>query len=615
MCGIAGMIGRRASEATVRTMTDRIAHRGPDGEGVFAVPGVVLGHRRLSIIDLSDAGSQPMRSADDRYTIVFNGEIYNYKELRAELAGYPFHSQTDTEVILAAWERWGQKALDRFLGMFAFAIHDAHDGSVTLVRDRLGIKPLYYAEWEGNILFASEIKAILAAGYPAREHAPAIAQYLIWGYYDHGPETFFSGIRAVPQGGIMTIGPSGSAVRRWWVLPERVQAVTGLADAENVDAFLALFADSMRMHLRSDVPIGLTLSSGVDSMSMFYQLRRSAALPQLQAFSMGFAEPEMDETVDIAAAAAREGLPMHRVEIVPADFQAYLEKTVDALDQPFGGLSTIGYMKLMERTRAEGVTVLLEGQGVDEMLGGYRYFFGPLYREYLHHGDFRRIGAELRRLAPGLAPWRILRALRLMMRDARESRAPVFQDGSPFLRPKCLRPEWVARMRRDITVPSFDRPFSSDLTNSLYRDTTATKLPRVLRFNDHASMAYGRELRVPYLDHRIVELAFSLEDRWKIERGVTKVMLREAMRGIVPEEFRTRQKRPQSSPQTIWFKAQLRDFVAAELAHPRMRRLSMIDVERTQASFRSFVDDPRDNNSFFFWQLINLARWNERFLT
>ncbi|MEK7072822.1 MAG: asparagine synthase (glutamine-hydrolyzing), partial [Patescibacteria group bacterium] len=336
MCGIAGMIGRRASEATVRTMTDRIAHRGPDGEGVFAVPGVVLGHRRLSIIDLSDAGSQPMRSADDRYTIVFNGEIYNYKELRAELAGYPFHSQTDTEVILAAWERWGQKALDRFLGMFAFAIHDAHDGSVTLVRDRLGIKPLYYAEWEGNILFASEIKAILAAGYPAREHAPAIAQYLIWGYYDHGPETFFSGIRAVPQGGIMTIGPSGSAVRRWWVLPERVQAVTGLADAENVDAFLALFADSMRMHLRSDVPIGLTLSSGVDSMSMFYQLRRSAALPQLQAFSMGFAEPEMDETVDIAAAAAREGLPMHRVEIVPADFQAYLEKTVDALDQPFG---------------------------------------------------------------------------------------------------------------------------------------------------------------------------------------------------------------------------------------------------------------------------------------
>lgn len=614
MCGIAGIVGPRASEEAVRAMTRRIAHRGPDGEGAFAAPGVALGHRRLSIIDLSDAGSQPMRSVDGRFTIVFNGEIYNYKELRAELGGYPFRSQTDTEVILAAWERWGEEALDRLLGMFAFAIHDAHDGSVTLVRDRLGIKPLYYAEWEGSVFFASEIKAILAAGYPARENPQAIAHYLIWGYYDHGPETFFSGIRSVPQGSMMTVGPSGSSVRRWWVLPERVQGIAGLADDECVDAFLALFSDSLRMHLRSDVPIGVTLSSGVDSMSMFFQLRRIDALPRLQAFSMGFAERDMDETGDIARVAAAESVRMHRVEIGPDDLLALLEKTVDALDQPFGGLSTVGYMKLMERTRGEGVTVLLEGQGVDEMLGGYRYFFGPLYREYVRRGDLRRIGAELRRLAPGIAPWRLLRALRLMIREVRADSAQVFQDGSAFLRPECLRPEWVAQARKQVPPPSFDRPFASHLANRLFRDTTATKLPRVLRFNDHASMASGRELRVPFLDHRIVELAFSLEDRWKIERGFTKVLLRESMRGIVPDEFRTRQKRPQSSPQTAWFKGRLRDFVAAELAHPRMRRLPMVDAGQAQASFRRFVDDPQDNNSFFFWQLINLARWHERFV-
>ncbi len=571
MCGIAGILGPRADETFVKKMVAAIAHRGPDGEGIEKISSGIFGHRRLSIIDLSDAGRQPMTSGDGRFSVIFNGEIYNYKELRAELPEYPFRSETDTEVILAAWAKWGEQALERFVGIFAFAIADRNDGSVTLVRDRFGVKPLFYAEGDGSLFFASEIKALLAAGIPSRPNERAVADYLLRGIYNHTDETFFDGIRNVPPGHLLRRAADGRVTRRRkWYLPDHVRLIENLSDEEVIGNFRALFDDSLRLHLRSDVPVGINLSSGIDSLSLFYEYKRLGELKNLSIFTMGFEDPDADESRDIERLAKQEGVPFTRVPITPKVQEEWFQKTFDALDQPFGGLSTMAYTKLMAAAHDARFKVLLEGQGVDEMLAGYAYYQKP------------------------------------------STSGPLFQDGTSFIDTSCLDAAWVERM--SVVKPAeIERPFSDDLRNAMYRDITATKLPRVLRFNDHLSMAFGIELRVPYLDHRIAEFAFSLPARWKIRDGQTKFLLRETMKGLVPEELRLKGKRPQSSPQSRWYKGPLADAIRAELRHPRVAALPFVNAEATRRAFEEFVRNPERTNSFFFWQIINLAHWFERF--
>lgn len=611
MCGIAGILGPRTDEQILEKMSLAIRHRGPDGEGVMRIPQGVFAHRRLAIIDLSDAGRQPMVSHDGRFVITFNGELYNYLELREELSGYPFKTQTDTEVILAAWEHWGEAALDRFLGMFAFAISDTVEGTVTIVRDRLGIKPLFYCEHGTELYFASEIKGLLAAGVPHLPNESVIAQYLIHGYYDHTPETFFSTIKQLPAGHLLRWKNGQATIRRWWYLPDRVESIERLSDEECVSAFRSLFDDSLRIHLRSDVPVGITLSSGIDSLSLFYELRRMTELKNLTIFSMGYPDPAHDETAEVQRLAAREGVPFERVEIRPEDFSSLLPTTLKLMDQPFGGLSTMAYFKLMTAPKTQHVKVLLEGQGVDEMFGGYQYYSGNAYADLIRTGDWRGITHEIHRLAHDYRPWHLFAAARQFFSVLNPTH-PTFQDGSRFIRSSSLKPSWVATADTR-GRPTFEAPFASSLSNALYRDTMHTKLPRVLRFNDHVTMAHGIELRVPYLDHRIVEFAFSLSNRLKINEGMRKVILRETMKGVVPDDVRLRQKRPQSSPQTRWFKTVLKDQILSEIRSPRFRALPMVDAEQTERAFRKFVEDEADTNSFFFWQLIHLAHWYGRF--
>lgn len=609
MCGIAGIIGKAASVEIVKKMTDAIAHRGPDGEGVFFENNVCLGHRRLSIIDLSDEGKQPMTSHDGRFTIVFNGEIYNYRELREELKGYPFFSQTDTEVILAAWEKWGEKALDRFLGMFAFAIYDKQTGVTTLVRDRFGIKPLFYTQKDGSLYFGSEIKALRATSIPFSVNNGVIGQYLLHGYYDHSEKTFFEEIRSFPAGYIAQVKKDGSFhMRRYWYLPDQVGEISQLKDQECLDAFFALAEDSVRLHMRSDVSVGVNLSSGIDSMSLFSLLQKTDGLKGLHVFSIGYADLQYDETTLVQDVMKKTNIPFHRFEMNENYHNNFVSKAIHMLDQPFGGLSTISYIGLNSLAKEQGITVLLEGQGVDEFFGGYRYYYGSLYRDYLKNRDVMRIRREIRRIAQGTPPAQLVKSFFSFANTARFAKRQVFQDGSAFLRRGCLNKEWTEKQKTQ-TIPKFDEPFENQLSNALYRDVVATKLPRVLRFNDLVSMAFGRELRVPFLDHRLAELAFSLENRWKIDDGVSKVILREAVKELVPESVRTKQKRPQSSPQTYWYKTTLRDWVLSEIRGDAMRQLPMVDVRATEKAFLHFVADPKDQNSFFFWQLINLARW------
>jgi len=611
MCGIAGIIGQSPREERVRLMISAIAHRGPDGEGIAQLPFAIFGHRRLSIIDLTKAGHQPMMSADGRYSITFNGELYNYRELREELKDYPFASHTDTEVVLAAWVKWGEAALDRFLGMFAFAIADLKEETVTLVRDRLGIKPLFYAEQNGALYFGSEIKALLAGGILAKPDESVIADYLLYGYYEHRAETFFKGVSSLRGGQLLRWKNGRATIRPWWRLEEHVEPILGLNDEEYIAAFHGLLDSSLRMHLRSDVPVGLNLSSGVDSVSLFAELKRVTNPQNMHVFSMGFADPAHDETRDIKAIVQSEGVPFHRVEIGPQDYLDYMDEAIGSLDQPFGGLSTIAYLKMMQTPAQLGVKVLLEGQGVDEILGGYKYFYPAYLLDAYQAGDWNLLTRAVRRAAQSRHPLKLARAAYQLSKRARATSVGTFQDGTSFLHQECLRKDWIKQVHRE--PPRFAQPFDSHLSNNLYRDVTFTKLPRVLRFNDHVSMAHGLELRVPYLDHRIVEYAFCLPNRWKIHDGTTKVLLRRTMKDVVPDRLRLKQKRPQSSPQTLWYKDMLRESVLREMRSDQFHHLSFIDAKATESAFQKFVKNPRDANSFFFWQLINLSRWYEKY--
>lgn len=602
MCGIAGIVGADADPGVVKKMTDALAHRGPDGEGHWNAPGVALGHRRLSIIDLSTAGAQPMISADGRFVVTFNGEIYNYKELRAAMPEYPYQSETDTEVILAGWQKEGERFLERMIGMFAFVIYDRERNEIIAARDHVGIKPFFYALRNGVFYFASEIKAFAAAGLRFEPDFLTIAEYLETGLYDHGEGTFFKGVRRLSPGHALTFSDGTLRIRRFWDLAERVKSRRPPVNAEVVDEFRALLDDAFRLQLRSDVPVGINLSGGIDSASLLYRVNvLSGERGLLHAFTMGFEEREADERPFVSRLVGGTGNPWHTSVLKPGEFFEYARAALRHQDEPYGGIATVAYHKMNETAHAADITVLLEGQGVDEMLAGYAYFDGFLYADYLKSGNFVALAREARRLGA--------RSVAHAIRTRNEIR---YQDRSKFLNHPLLRGEFIEQFGGAHT--EIPRPFSSELSNALYRDVMYTKLPRVMRFNDHASMAFGRELRVPYLDHRVIEFAFTLGSNWKIRAGTRKMLLREAMKGIVPEEFRALQKRPVVTPQTAWLRGPLGDEIESLFASRSFAARPYADAARVREAFRAFRSRTTSENSFAFWQHINLELWFRMFI-
>lgn len=613
MCGIAGIVGPGASEPRARAMARALAHRGPDDEGAWTGPGVALAHRRLSIIDLSSHGHEPMASAHGRHVLTFNGEVYNYLELRRELADYPYRSRTDTEVILAAYARWGEACVDRFVGMFAFALWDAERGVLFCARDRLGIKPFHWAWKDGDFLFASEVKALLAAGVEPRPDADTWATYLAHGVYDHGEATFFEGVRALPGGTTLTVRPGADAPpnpRVFWDLGALTREVHDLTDAEAEACFVERFEDAVRLRLRSDVPLGVNLSGGLDSASLVATVDAvSADAEALQTFTAAFDDPAYDET-DFADRVPRRRAWNRHVRRLGRD--AVWPLAVEATwhqEAPYGGIATLGYHALHGLARERGVTVLLEGQGVDEMLAGYRYFRPHHHLDLLEAGRRDALRAELRAEAEvegdawrdGAARMRALLA---------GTGGAVYQDGTAFLAPDALAPEVVERAG---AYPAFPAPYPDRLRNALYRDLRHTKLPRVLRMNDRLSMAFGRELREPYLDHRVVELLFRLPAHQRIRNGRAKELLRRSMARRLPDDVRLPGKRAVVTPQREWLRGPLADGVAGLLASPRFAARGLFDARACQEAFRRFRAG-EGSNAFFVWQWVGTELWHRRFV-
>jgi asparagine synthase (glutamine-hydrolysing) len=581
MCGISAMFGRDWSRRQLEAMVASQRHRGPDAEGVFVSPtGVAaLGHNRLSVIDLSDAGRQPMPDTSGRYRIVFNGEIYNYIELRAELeARYAFRTRTDTEVLLAAYLEWGEACLDRFVGMFAFLIWDDQEQCVFGARDRFGVKPLHYHSTpDGGLLVASEIKALHAAGIPRCLDRSAWATYLVSGMYDHDESTFWEGIQRIPPGGCFTWSPErGLSVRLWYDVAKAALASGPDARPDNaVNAeLLAQMEESVRLRFRADVPVGICLSGGLDSSLLLALVHRTqGANSTVKTFTFYCGDPAYDELPWVQQMLAETKHPACFCRLDAEEVPELAARVQASQDEPFGGLPTLGMAKVHERAVQEGVVVLLDGNGLDEGWAGYEYY---------------QRAAEV---------------------DA--AQAPVQGSKDPSTRPGCLRPEFAA-LNQPLSSSVSHLPssrsllpsFASALTALQYRDIRFAKIPRAMRFADRVSMMHSRELRNPFLDHRIVELGLRQPTERKIRKDQGKYLPRVLAASLLPPCVREAPKRPVQTPQREWLRGPLQPWVrdcveAALAAHPYW-----FDADAVRSALATYLSGAGDN-SFFVWQWIS----------
>jgi len=622
MCGIAGLIGSAAAGPArdqVGLMLNRLRHRGPDGEGILTREGaagratVVLGHRRLSIIDLTPAASQPMTSADGRRHIILNGEIYNYLELRAELEGLGcrFRTKSDTEVLLEAWGRWGVQTLDRVVGMFAFALLDESRGIVVLARDPFAIKPLYYSVVRGQLAFASEIPPLLdLPGVGRSAHPGALADFLTRGVSNWPGRTLFSDVRELPGAHVAEISlaaPETVEPVCYWRPPER--QLHDLSIDAATERFRELLAESVQLHLRSDVPVGVLVSGGQDSSSVAVLARRSlgTAAP-LHTFSYRGQDGAVDEGRWIEAARVAAGATGHDIRLSPDEWAADLPALIASQGEPFGSPVIYAQRRLFQRAAETGMKVVLDGQGSDEYLAGYDRFLPPRLASLLYRHRFGEFARLAYRFARGGAGWRgpATSALALRWPGLRGLRR------SPDRGDSLLDQSWMDELG---VSPSFlaDPPGPDVLRSSLGLSLREPSIPWLMRYSDRNAMAFSIENRLPFLNTRLVDFALGLPESYFIaDDGTGKQLLRTAMRGLVPDEIRARHdKIGFDVPITSWLPRTpgLADLLDAS------RRIPAVSARRAETLRRAVVNReelPRPL-AFEAWRLVTLAAWAQTF--
>lgn len=615
MCGLAGYVGldEQTGRPLLQRMADAQAHRGPDGEGFHAAGRVGLAHRRLAIID-RDGGEQPMRSADGRYVAVYNGEIYNYRELRSELAdlGHTFTTESDTEVMLAAWARWGPDALDRFNGMFALAIADGHTGEVTLARDQFGIKPLYLTEQPGLTLFASEIRPLLATGrVPRVPDDVTIYRYLRFRVHDDGERTFFAGISRLLPGQLAVIAPDGSVTRRTYTrLYDDLQELAAAPQEYGNVArkrFRQALGTAIGRRLVSDVPVGTALSGGLDSSTIVATIDRllaasdSAAVAvgdRQQTFSAVFPGQRNDEERYVDAVAARCGqhLRVHKVRPDPEGFLADLRDFVRTQEEPV--ISTGPYAQYcVMREASQYVTVMVDGQGADEMLAGYLPYHLVRLRSLRRRGQRVRAVGELVRSADVL--WRLGR-FRALDRLRRRRTVPVTA---------MLAPDFAAAHARE-RFPVIPDDIKARLADDLFRNS----LPALLRYEDRNTMRFSIEGRVPFLDPDLLRVVWGVDERAIVHNGWNKKALRDATVELLPElVHKRRNKIGFTTPEDAWFE-RIKNDVYAVFTSDEFGRRPYVNAPAVRAAFAQHLEGRAGADTMTFWRLLNLELWLREFI-
>lgn len=581
MCGIAGVISNASlpvDREDLCRMARAIAHRGPDGEGIWIndMGTVGLAHRRLAIIDISNRGLQPMVSADERFHIVYNGEIFNFLELRKELAvrGSKFHSDSDTEVVIEAWRHWGPKMLLRFNGMWALAIHDRITGEVFFARDRFGVKPLLYAKERGRLAFASEIRALLTLPWVNSDIQPSIAERLLFDPFsiEGSAQTLHQGIERLPAGHCARWRDGQLDIERWWNTSEHLVDVP--ADPRvREERFRELFFDAVSLRMRSDVPIGTCLSGGFDSSAIACAMAGlSTGQPHLErnaedwrhAFIASFPGQSNDETPLALEAAAYAGVTPHLLSFEKVDPVDQIEQILEDLDDVYLGLTTAPWM-IYRELRHTHILVSLDGHGADELMGGYRQ-------------DGQGMAFQLRNQ---LAGWSQDSQARRSVVDSAKL-AMLSWQGMNFLHRRLHAPKAPPIAADDDRLPSH----WGALNRRLYRMFHSTVLPTILRNFDRLSMAHGVEVRMPFMDWRLVTYVMSLPDEAKSNAEYSKYIARQAMTGAMPESIRAaRRKVGFNSPMPEW------------LNGDRMHKWVMATLDRNNEAFDTLVDTRRLRNT------------------
>jgi asparagine synthase (glutamine-hydrolysing) len=625
MCGICGTLSldlrRPVDPALLRRMTASLAHRGPDDEGLWTAPGIGLGNRRLAIIDLSPQGHQPMPNEDGTAWITFNGEAYNFQELRPglEAAGHRFRSRTDTEVALHLYEERGPAFVRALRGFFALAIWDARRRRLLLARDRLGVKPLYYYAGPDRLVFASEIKAILQDPEVPREIDPeALDAFLAYSVVP-APHTIFRGIRALPPGHTLVWEAGRLAVESYWHL--RFTPKRAIAEAEAIEEIRRLLLEATRLRLISDVPLGAFLSGGIDSSAIVACMARTSAA-RVRTFSIGFDEAAFDELAyarRVAAALQTD----HQEAVVRPDAVAILPDLIWAYDQPYGDSSAIPSFYVARMAR-QHVTVALNGDGGDEAFGGYeRYLAQALAGRYQVIPRPLRAGLEgLARAALGpLAGPRTLarKALRFLEAAARPPAERYLAWVLTFdaaARRALHAPEFGSRLGGERPEALVERRLAGpgDPLDALFASDYALYLPDDLLVKmDIATMAHSLEARSPFLDHELVEFAASLPAAWKVRGLSTKWLLRRALRGWIPDAILRRGKMGFGVPLARWFQNELRDFAREILGPDGLGKRGYFRPEAVRALLAEHVAGQADH-AHRLWALLVFELWHRTFL-
>ena len=625
MCGIAGIVAADAlgpeDRGRVIAMRDVIAHRGPDDAGLYLDGHAALGHRRLSIVDLA-AGHQPLANEEDAIWIVFNGEIYNHAEVRPllESAGHKYRTRSDTETIVHAYEQWGDACVERLRGMFAFAIWDARRRRLLIARDRLGVKPLYWATVGDRLLFGSEIKSLLASGLITPRANDQALPELLGTRYLSGSETLFEGVHRLMPGHTLTFENGNVRIRQYWDIPVGLPAedITAMREPEVVERFRALLEEAVRIRLMADVPLGMFLSGGLDSSAIAALMAGMIDRP-LQTFSVAFKQrafSELDYARQVATAIKADA---HEIVIDDQDFFSALPKLIWHEDEPIAHPSSVP-LYFVSELASRHVKVVLTGEGSDELLAGYGKYPRALvnWRAAKAYGvvpDALRTWVS-RALVPSLPAGLARYAKRSFLSMPRTPEAMFFDNFASI---------GLARQRTLLTKPYaaiatpdraygasrafFDAPNGSStvLDRLLYADMK-TYLVELLMKQDQMSMAASIESRVPFLDHRLVEFAATLPPRLKLRGFKTKWILREAVKGILPHEILTRRKMGFPVPFALWMKEGWGSVARDVLLDRRTRERGIIEpgaVDRLLTSHASGEQEGGDA----IWSLLNLELW------
>ena len=633
MCGICGKLdftGAPADEALVRTMAGLLTHRGPDDSGFyFSRQGLVrcgLGHRRLKIIDLTEAGRQPLSSEDKTVWMVFNGEIYNFAALRMELEakGHRFSSRTDSEVILHLFEEEGPAGISRLNGMFAVALWSERTESLVLARDPIGIKPLVYF-WDGRrLVFASEIKALLADPAVRREiDLEALDLYLSLNYIP-APHTIFKNVRKLPPGHILTVNPEGLLrEKRFWNIrsaPMDGASLPGSPQQCRSALFKAL-EEAVGRQMVADVPVGAFLSGGIDS-SVIVGLMARNAPRSVKTYSIGFPDlPMYDETVHARALAAFHRTEHHEIPIRSREIVDAVPDVLGALDEPFGDSSAVPTY-IVARETARDVKVALSGDGGDELFAGYRMYRGEIWRRryrivprLLREGLIEPIILALNDSRDDVMKERVRRIKKFLrgMKETlperfyawnelfnRQSREAMLADG--FRTDRDLAKEYVTAAINHLPADPINRMLYADLTISLPGD--------MLWKVDMMSMRHALEVRVPLLDPRVCELAFRIGGDWKVRRGQGKHIFVETFKDLIPKDLRCRQKWGFEIPISRWLKTDLRHLVSTYLSRERIERQGIFHFPAVERLVMDLMND-RTDVSWKIWNLIAFQAWHE----